>query len=84
MAIVLKNNSKLEEAEKYYKQTIALKPNFAEAYNNMGTVVENLGKLKEAEVHYKKAITLKPNFAEAYNNLGIHSSIIVATSCAYL
>ena len=49
---------------------IQLKPNFAEAYSNLGAILRDLGKLKEAELSMNKAIQLKPNFAEALSNLG--------------
>ena len=61
---------KLELAEASYKRAIALKPNFAEAHNNLGNTLNNLGNLQEAEASFKYAIKLEPNYAEAYNNLG--------------
>ena len=62
---------KLEEAEASYGQAIVLKPDFAEAHNNLGITLKELGRLEEAEVILKQAIVLKPDFAEAHNNLGI-------------
>jgi hypothetical protein len=47
-----------------------LKPNYAEAYNNMGITLKDQGKSKEAIEAHKKSISLKPDFAEAYNNMG--------------
>ena len=47
-----------------------MKPDYAEAYNNMGNAIQDHGKLDEAIVSYEKAISLNPNYAEAYNNLG--------------
>ena len=67
---ILKENSKLEEAELFTRKAIRLKPNLAEAQSNLGNILINLGKLKEAELCTRKAIKLKPNLAEAHNNLG--------------
>ena len=46
-----------------------LKPDFAEARNNLGVTLKELDKLEEAEVCYRKAITLSPNYAEAFSNI---------------
>ena len=54
----------LDEAVEAYKTSISLKPDFAEAYSNMGVVLKNLHKLDEAIEAYKKSISLKPNDAE--------------------
>ena len=48
-----------------------MKPDFADAYNNLGLVLRELGRLNESESSYKKAIKLKPDFADAYNNLSL-------------
>ncbi len=47
-----------------------LKPDYAEAYNNMGTSLKEQGKLEEATAAYKKALAIKPDYAEAHNNMG--------------
>ena len=47
-----------------------MKPDYAEAYNNIGITLQELGKFNEAEASYKQAIALKPNYTEAHNNLG--------------
>ncbi len=49
---------------------IALKPDYAEAHNNLGNALRDQGRLKEAVVVYRRALALKPDFAEAHNNLG--------------
>ena len=60
-----------DEAIDAYKKTILLKPDYAEAYSNMGVAFRNQGKLDEAIDAYKKAISFNPNYAEAYNNMGV-------------
>ena len=61
----------LEEAIDAYKKTISLKPDYAEAYSNMGVAYRNMGKPDKAIDAYKKAISLKPNDTDTYFNLGI-------------
>ena len=49
---------------------LAIKPDYAEAYNNMGNALKEQGKLEEAIEAYNKALAIKPDYAEAYNNMG--------------
>ena len=44
---------------KSYEKALILKPDFAEAYNNLGNVFQDQGKLDEAIDVYKKSISLK-------------------------
>ena len=60
----------LQEAETVYRQILDIKPDFAEAHNNLGIVLQDLGKLDEAVASYLKALAIKPDYAEAHNNLG--------------
>ena len=55
----------LDEAVEAYKKCISLKPDFAEAYSNMGVALKNQSKLDEAVEAYKKAISINPEYAEA-------------------
>jgi len=64
------NIGRLHEAEASYLQTIALKPEHAEAHNNLGNTLKELGRFGEAEVSLRQTIALKPEHAEAHNNLG--------------
>jgi predicted O-linked N-acetylglucosamine transferase (SPINDLY family) len=60
----------LDEAMVAYRQAIRLKPDYAEAYSNLGKASKDLGQLDEAIAFYRQAIRLKPDLAEAHNNLG--------------
>lgn len=60
----------LEAAIHAYNESVRLKPNFAEAYNNRGNAKHFLGNHEEAIADYDEAIRLKPNLSETYNNRG--------------
>ncbi|HMK88288.1 MAG TPA: tetratricopeptide repeat protein [Methylocystis sp.] len=51
-------------------RAIALKPDYAEAYNNRGNALRELKRLEEAAASYDKAIALKPDYVMAYSNRG--------------
>ncbi|MDA9989519.1 tetratricopeptide repeat protein [Paracoccaceae bacterium] len=55
--------------EAYYK-ALAIKPDYAEAYNNIGISLKELSRLDESVKAYNKALAIKPDYAEAYNNMG--------------
>ncbi len=66
-------NAKLRNFDKAitsYKEALLIKPNYAEAYYNIGVVLQDQGKLDEAIKSLGKAIKLNPNFVAAYNNIG--------------
>jgi tetratricopeptide (TPR) repeat protein len=67
--VALSNEGKADEAIAKFNEVIAVVPNCAECYANIGTVQGGAKKYDEAEAAYKKAIELKPDFAEAYNGL---------------
>jgi predicted TPR repeat methyltransferase len=51
-------------------RALALKPDYPEAHNNLGSALKDRGKLADAVVSYERALALKPDFAEVHNNLG--------------
>ena len=61
--------NKYEEAEKFFKRIVLLKPN---AENNYiyGNIQKQLKNYNEASKYFLKAVNLKPDYSEAYNNLG--------------
>ena len=52
--------NKFEEAIDAFKKSISLKPDYAEAYNNLGNVLKDQGKLDEAINAYKNSISITP------------------------
>ena len=59
-----------DEAIACYRTALSIKPDFCEAYINLGNEIKEMGKLEEAIDLYKKALVINPNFAEAHCNLG--------------
>jgi tetratricopeptide (TPR) repeat protein len=60
-----------KEAAGYYRVALAIRPETAAVYNNLGIALHVQKKMDEAVAACRKAIDLKPDFAEAYDNLGI-------------
>ena len=70
MGVALKDKGDLEAAIDSFKKTIKIKPNYAEAYNNMGVALRDKDDLEFAIESYKQAIKIKPDYADAYLNMG--------------
>ena len=47
-----------------------MKPDYAEAHNNLGAALRDQGMPEEAAACCRRALELKPDFAEAHSNLG--------------
>jgi tetratricopeptide (TPR) repeat protein len=59
------------ESEDQYRQAIALNPEFAELYNQLGVTLYALLRDEEAIVAYRAAIARNPDYADVYLNLGL-------------
>jgi tetratricopeptide (TPR) repeat protein len=53
-----------------YNQVLKIKPDYAEAYYNLGVVLKVKGDLEAAIDSYKQALNIKPDYTEVYNNMG--------------
>ncbi|XP_028967197.1 protein O-mannosyl-transferase TMTC3 [Galendromus occidentalis] len=69
--LITRNNSRLSEADSLYKEAIAMKNDYVDAYTNRGEILLKMGRLSEAVEMYKKAVRLKPLDADAHFNLGV-------------
>jgi tetratricopeptide (TPR) repeat protein len=66
--------NQIDQARKAYQQAVKLKPDYAEAINNLGTVYYAKKSYRRAISYYQKAIALAPEdprSASFYLNLGI-------------
>ncbi len=67
----LLDQKRFPEAISHFQATLKLKPDSAEAYNNLGSAYARMpGRLAESIAEYEAAIKIKPVFAQAHNNLG--------------
>ncbi|MCL6545348.1 MAG: tetratricopeptide repeat protein, partial [Bryobacteraceae bacterium] len=63
---------RVEEAAEEFEQAVRLKPDSAEALENLGNALAALpGRLPEAVATLRKAIEYNPRSAEIHNNLGL-------------
>ena len=63
--------NRLEDAARYFEQTVRLDPNHVQAYDYLGSVYFLLGQSDKAVQAYKRALSIDPNYAESYFNLGL-------------
>ncbi len=64
------SRNEYNEAIRQYKLAIAAKPDFAEAFLNIGAVYQRLKNYDEAIYHYRRAVELRSDYPEAYNGIG--------------
>ncbi|MDP4028258.1 MAG: methyltransferase domain-containing protein [Gallionella sp.] len=60
----------LKAAEDYWNKTVRVKPDHADAHNNLGNLLLELHRFTEAEAAYRQALSIQPDYAEAHFNLG--------------
>ena len=58
-----------DEAVACYRRALELKPDYAEAHNNLGIVLTAQGHLDEAVACGRRALELKPDYPEAHKTL---------------
>lgn len=82
-ANTLLNEGKRDEAIVSYQRAIAVKPDWAEAYANIGSARMQQGLMQEAVEYYQKAIAIKPelkmlhfNIANTFLNQGNYDEAI--------
>ena len=61
----------LNKAIKSYELAINIKPDYVEAYNNIGVIFQSQRKFEQALSIIKKAISFNSNFPEAFYNAGV-------------
>jgi tetratricopeptide (TPR) repeat protein len=62
---------RLIEAVACFQQAVALRPDLAQAHNNLGGLLRALNRPAEAAAHYRQALASEPNYAECHGNLGV-------------
>ena len=70
--MLLAARGKIEDAVARFKEAIACKPDYAEAYNNLGYFLyKELDRPDEGTAYLRRAINLKPGLLDAHCNLGM-------------
>ena len=65
-----------DDAIDSYKQALKIKPDYAEAYYNMGIALKDKGDPEAAIDSFKQAINIKPDYAESYWNKSLLKLLI--------
>uniref|UniRef100_A0A3Q0R7Y8 dolichyl-phosphate-mannose--protein mannosyltransferase n=1 Tax=Amphilophus citrinellus TaxID=61819 RepID=A0A3Q0R7Y8_AMPCI len=68
---VLKNQGKMAEAEKAYRNALHYRGNMADMLYNLGLLLQENERFSEALHYYRLAIGSRPTLASAYLNIGI-------------
>ncbi len=71
VAVALGVAKRFDEAIEAYKRCIAIEPQAAQSYCNLGHILHGLGRDEEALVALQKAVELEPRSIEAQSNLGL-------------
>jgi Flp pilus assembly protein TadD len=62
--------AQVDEAIVHFQEVLRIRPDFAEANNNLGAAFLQKGRMNEAIAYYQKAVQLEPLNAEFQSNLG--------------
>ena len=65
-----------ESALKHYQMAINIKPDYSEAYFQMGSLFRHLGNKTDSIFSYEKAIEINPDFIDAHKNLSAMKTYI--------
>jgi tetratricopeptide (TPR) repeat protein len=60
----------MEEAARHYAQAVRIKPDSAEAQNNLASALAETGRLQESVPHFEQAVRSAPNYVVARVNFG--------------
>jgi len=69
--MVARNRSRLEEADALYRQAIAMRADYVQAYINRGDVLLKMNRTEEALAVYKSALNYDATNADIHYNLGV-------------
>jgi len=69
--LVARNRSRLEEADALYRQAIAMRADYVQAYINRGDVLLKMNRTEEALAVYKSALSFDAANPDIHYNLGV-------------
>lgn len=70
LALAYVKEGREDEALKHLRTALDSKPDFADAWIEMGNILQDKGEMAQAEDAYKKALSFSPSMEGAYYNLG--------------
>jgi tetratricopeptide (TPR) repeat protein len=70
LGVIARQTRRTERGVELIKRAIGLKPNIAQAHNNLGNALRDLKRPAEALASYDRAIALEPDLAVAHSNRG--------------
>jgi tetratricopeptide (TPR) repeat protein len=68
--MALLQKGRVDEAIAEHQKALQIKPDYAEAHNNLGNVLFQKGNVDEAIIQLQQAVQITPDNAKAHNNLG--------------
>jgi tetratricopeptide (TPR) repeat protein len=71
LGMIRRMQGRLQEAEDYYRQSLAIDPKQPNVHYNLGNLLKAQARFDEAMESLQEAIRQKPNYAEAHLNLGL-------------
>ena len=69
--LMAKDPGRLEEADQLYRQAIAMRTDYVQAYINRGDVLIKMGKANQAYQVYEEALKFEPENPDLHYNLGV-------------
>ena len=60
----------MEEAARFYRDAVRVKPDSPEAHNNLASALAQSGKMAESIPHFEQAVRAAPNYVSARVNFG--------------
>eukprot|EP00095_Tigriopus_kingsejongensis_P012150 snap_masked-scaffold954_size76946-processed-gene-0.15 protein:Tk12150 transcript:snap_masked-scaffold954_size76946-processed-gene-0.15-mRNA-1 annotation:"transmembrane and tpr repeat-containing protein cg4050-like" len=70
-SLIARNGSRLEEADQLYRQAIAMRADYTQAYINRGDVLIKLNRTDEAQAVYEKALSFDSDHPDLLYNMGV-------------
>jgi Flp pilus assembly protein TadD len=70
LALALEHQGDLAGAERHYRESLRIRPQSAQALNNLGNLLHQQGRVEEARGLYARALEIRPGWPLALNNLG--------------
>ncbi len=68
LGVALAGQEKFDKAIASYQRALKVKPDYADALNNLANALNNTGKFDEAIANYERALKINPDYPDAHFN----------------